>query len=315
MISLMIVGGPVQELVNVGIMFVLITVFRVILSYLTIICAECLSPKALTSAQRKRVASDLWYATYYVIAAFTGTYLLFARLGWSDQSRVCSWEDAEAVLSTDKLLYAYHCMQVAFYVNYVFAMFSGIDPPHKDYSYVVHHIITLVLIVFSRNAGYMRIQLGVLVVHDIADPFLHVAKLIKFLRPAARKVYQPIFVAFALVFFATRLYVFPMFLIDNCRLTWNRMHPDDWAYIASPVASPDIIPPAPFSITSSHITVCWFRFSFYGMGVMLLYSLLALHAFWGLKIIQAIFKQVDKTMDGNPKQQQQLSNDQKSKTE
>ena len=301
--SLMIVGGPLQELVNVMVMFVVITVCRVILSYSTIVCAECLSPKALTAVQRKRVASDLWYATYYVIAAFTGACLLFVRLGWNDQSRICSWEDAAAVLSADKLLYAYHCMQVAFYVNYVFAMLTGIDPPHKDYSYAVHHIITLVLIVFSRNAGYMRIQLGVLVVHDIADPFLHVAKLIKFLRPAARKVYQPIFVMFALVFFATRLYVFPMFLIDNCRLSWNRMHPDDWAFLSATGA------PA-FSHTPSHVTVCWFRFSFYGMGVVLLYSLLALHAFWGLKIIQAVFKQVDKTMDDKNK-----VSDQKSKTE
>lgn len=288
--SPMIVGGPLQELVNVMIMFVVITVCRVILSFSTITCAECFSRKALTTQERKRVASDLWYATYYVIAACTGAYLLFVRLGWDDQSRICSWEDAEAVLSADKILYAYHCMQVAFYVNYVFAMLGGIDPPHKDYSYVVHHIITLVLIVFSRNAGFMRIQLGVLVVHDIADPLLHVAKLIKFLRPAARKVYQPIFVAFALVFFATRLYVFPMFLIDNCRLTWKRAYPDDWAFVSTTGA------PA-FAHTPSHVTVCWFRFSFYGMGVVLLYSLLALHAFWGLKIIQAVFKQVDKTMD------------------
>lgn len=285
----MIVGGPVQELVNVGIMFMVITLFRVVLSYSTIVCAECLVPKALTTSQRRRVSSDLWYALYYMFAAATGTYLLI-RLGWDDWTRICSWEDAEAVLNTDKLLYAYHCVQVAFYVNYVFAMMSGIDPPHKDYAYIVHHVITLVLIVFSRNAGYMRIQLAVFVVHDVADPLLHVAKLIKFLRPAMRNVYQPVFAAFAVVFFGSRLYVFPMFLIDNCRLTWKRMHPDDWAYLSQTGA------PA-FAYTQNGVTVCWFRFSFYGLGVVLLYGLLALHAFWGLKIIQAMLKQVDKNID------------------
>jgi len=287
--DVMIVGGPVQELVNVMIMFVVITVFRLILSYSTIVCAECISTKPLNGSQRKKVASDLWYGTYYIVAVVTGAYLFYTR-GWFDAMRVCSSEDVDAMLSVDKLLYAYHCMQVAFYVNYVFAMMTGIDPPHKDNAYIIHHIITLILIVFSRNAGYMRIQLAVLVVHDMADPFLHLAKLVKFLKPAWNIVYDPLFGVFAVVFFVTRLYVFPMFLIDNCRLTWHRLYPGDWAYLANTNV------PA-FSITSTHVTALWFQFSFYGIGVLLLYGLLLLHMYWGLTIILVFTKKFNKKMD------------------
>jgi hypothetical protein len=88
-------------------------------------------------------------------------------------------------------------------------------------------------------------------------------------------------VLFALVFFATRWYLYPLHLVDPCRDNWLRDHAADWTR-----ASPDVW----FQPLSNGIILGGFHVSFYGLAMLLLYALYGLHIFWGGFILKMAWK-------------------------
>ena len=172
--------------------------------------------------------------------------------------------------------------QVAFYLNYLFAMWAGIDVRRKDQlAFGAHHVITLLLILFSRNWNYLRVQVAILVLHDAADPWLFFAKIVKLARPSWRVVPDLLMVLFALVFFVTRWFFYPLYLVASCRDNWLRDYASDWTR-----ASPGVW----LDVTSSQIIVAGYHVSTYGLAMLLLYALYALHLYWGGFILKMAWK-------------------------
>lgn len=78
---------------------------------------------------------------------------------------------------------------------------------------VIHHITTIFLISASYLNGFQRIGCVILLLHDVADPFMECAKACLY---AGKQVLADIFITvFALVFFFTRLYVYPVYVISS----------------------------------------------------------------------------------------------------
>jgi len=276
--------GPIEELANVGLMFLVLQFLRMLAGLVLVGFIEFFCHAGPMNAhQRKKLASNAWYAVYYTWAAMWGAHLFFEVTGWANNMEaVCSWESVETNFATWRTLHIYHCTQVAFYLNYLFAMVAGIDVKRKDQvAFAAHHVITLLLILFSRNWGYMRVQLAILALHDAADPLLFYAKVVKLARPLWNAVPDLFMVLFALVFFATRWYLYPLHLVDPCRDNWLRDHAADWTR-----ASPDVW----FQPLSNGIILGGFHVSFYGLAMLLLYALYGLHIFWGGFILKMAWK-------------------------
>lgn len=79
---------------------------------------------------------------------------------------------------------------------------------------LIHHIITIALILFSYVTNFTRVGTVIMVIHDIADVFLELAKVLNYtskgkghrwLKPAT----DVTFGIFAVVFFLTRLVFYP----------------------------------------------------------------------------------------------------------
>jgi hypothetical protein len=277
-------GGPFEELANVLIVFVALQLARMAIGAVAIRLCDV----AIEESERcKKIATNAFYAVYYSVAVAMGLYL-FHITGWADRSTICSHEESTISLSKYTLLHVYHCMQVAFYLNYLFAMISGIDNRRKDqWAFQLHHVITIFLILYSRNWGYMRMQLAIFVLHDAADPLLHIAKLAKAttaLGKAREIVADVILIAFALSFFVTRWFVYPVYLIDSCRAMWAISYPLDWTYVASR-DTPLLIQLLPDAL----VLVGW-RLSYYGLSMLLLYVLFGLHMYWGAYILRIAWK-------------------------
>lgn len=152
------------------------------------------------------------------------------------------------------------------------------EPKLKDRNQMwAHHIVTILLIVFSYVCGVYRVGLIIMTLHDLADPWMEAAKLC--LYQGKQRFADVFFVMFAAVFYFTRLYVFPFYVIHSvtcvsrspacCRPGTN--HVAERSYDFTVLNPPDD--------------------GFWGF-VSLLCCLQILHVFWGFLIAKIIYAQV-----------------------
>jgi hypothetical protein len=84
---------------------------------------------------------------------------------------------------------------------------------------ILHHCVTILLIVGSFLTNFTRIGSYILLLHDIADIFLEGAKVLNYSSiPKAHRwmkstVTDPIFAVFTIAFFVTRLLFYPYYIL------------------------------------------------------------------------------------------------------
>eukprot|EP01025_Chloroclados_australasicus_P009854 TRINITY_DN1380_c1_g1_i1.p1 TRINITY_DN1380_c1_g1~~TRINITY_DN1380_c1_g1_i1.p1 ORF type:complete len:351 (-),score=27.59 TRINITY_DN1380_c1_g1_i1:276-1226(-) len=77
----------------------------------------------------------------------------------------------------------------------------------------LHHVVTLVLIIYSDQLNLTRAGTAILLVHDVDDVWLEIAKLCRY---ANKEVMMNIvFGIFTLFWFATRVFYLPMYIIRS----------------------------------------------------------------------------------------------------
>ena len=109
-------------------------------------------------------------------------------------------------------------LEMAFYWSVFLTQFS--DVKRKDFwEMFVHHLATLALLVFSWTNQMHRMGSLVLLVHDLSDHWMELAKLFHYTVPSktTHPVLQPIgdlvFVMFAVTWTYSRLGIFPAWII------------------------------------------------------------------------------------------------------
>eukprot|EP00924_Labyrinthula_sp_SR-Ha-C_P015207 snap_masked-scaffold_9-processed-gene-11.30-mRNA-1 protein AED:1.00 eAED:1.00 QI:0/0/0/0/1/1/2/0/340 len=114
----------------------------------------------------------LWYTTFSLL----GLKLLFFRtkhLSWLESPS--TWWAGEpnfnlAIETPD--LYAFYTLYSVRYAQQFVSVF--LEPRRKDFVEMqVHHISTALLTVLTLKIGYLKVGLVVMVLMDLADPFLH----------------------------------------------------------------------------------------------------------------------------------------------
>jgi hypothetical protein len=104
----------------------------------------------------------------------------------------------------------YYLCSLGFWTSCI--LFLGIETIRKDFiQMIIHHALTVSLIVLSFVYNFHRFGLLVLLLHDVVDIFLYTAKSLKY------KNYQTAadltFAIFAVTFFLARLVLFPIYCI------------------------------------------------------------------------------------------------------
>jgi hypothetical protein len=128
---------------------------------------------------------------------------------------------------------------------------------------VIHHLITIALLLSSHVLNFVRIGVTVLLLHDISDIFLEAAKCFNYMSKVkgqewATSVCDSLFAIFALSFFGLRLVVYPYWIFYTSYIDANEKFGKDW-----------------------------FGFDVY---FYLLLSLQALHIFWFYLITRMIYR-------------------------
>lgn len=84
----------------------------------------------------------------------------------------------------------------------------------KDYwATMAHHFVTVSLLCCSYAMGFNKIGLVIMFLHDIADPFLEVAKIGNYTSPPQPAVTNSFFIIFAMLWIIMRVFYFPIWVI------------------------------------------------------------------------------------------------------
>ena len=96
----------------------------------------------------------------------------------------------------------YYTIQLSFYVSLVVAQMIVVR--RKAFRHLLmHHLITIVLMVLSYVDNFIRIGCIILIAHDIADVWLETVKLLNYTK--CGRLTHVVFTIFAAYFIATRL--------------------------------------------------------------------------------------------------------------
>ncbi|RVE74948.1 hypothetical protein OJAV_G00027520 [Oryzias javanicus] len=148
---------------------------------------------------------------FYLFAFVGGVAALHDKAWLYDGAQVWTGYPKQSLLESQ---YWYYILEMSFYGCLFFSIAS--DVKRKDFKeQIIHHVATLVLLSFSWCANFIRVGTLVMRWHDASDVLLESAKLFNY--AGWEKTSKALFVAFAVVFMATRLVIFPFWII-HC--TW-----------------------------------------------------------------------------------------------
>uniref|UniRef100_A0A7S1R4D1 TLC domain-containing protein n=1 Tax=Neobodo designis TaxID=312471 RepID=A0A7S1R4D1_NEODS len=120
----------------------------------------------------------------------------------------------------------YYVYQLGFYIAELYAIF--VEPKRSDFiEYVIHHIVTIVLIGVSYIAHEHRVGAMIIFIHDVPDVILCFTKL--FLYTGLDNLSSATFALFAATFGYLRLYCFPLITYTIFCLA-PQFHPATTAY-------------------------------------------------------------------------------------
>lgn len=158
-----------------------------------------------------------WKSAYYAYSFIYGVLSLWNKPWlWNINE---SWTNyPHQSLSTE--VWWYYMISLAFYWSLTVSQFF--DVIRKDFwQMFIHHVATVLLIMFSWVCNLHRAGSLVLLVHDFADIFLEGAKALKYAR--YQKTCDVVFAFFTIVWIITRLGFFPFWILYSTAIDAPRI--------------------------------------------------------------------------------------------
>ncbi|KAM6918479.1 ceramide synthase 2-like [Xenentodon cancila] len=163
--------------------------------------------------QTKKFSEAAWRFFFYLAAFMAGLTSLIDR-PWFWDHREC-WRQYP-VQPMERAHFWYYMLELGFYGSLLLRI--SVDIKRKDFKeQVIHHLATMFLLSFSYCSNYIRIGTLVLLLHDSSDILLESAKMFNY-GTGWRKTCDSLFLLFSVVFFVTRLVIFPCKIIRTTLL-------------------------------------------------------------------------------------------------
>lgn len=160
---------------------------------------------------KAKLSENLFYTVYYTIAFAYFCFFVYPQTEWninlfSNHSDVVSDFLYPFPPKFSEIERFYYAQTGGFYLAAsIFLLFFDIR--RSDFNeLLLHHFVTLSMVVLSYLYGYVRVGMTVVMLHDIGDIFLYSAKLVHHL--GFRGLDTAIFAVFAVTFYVTRLVMY-----------------------------------------------------------------------------------------------------------
>lgn len=162
-------------------------------------------------ALRSKFVDSAWRFTNFTITSIIGFVLLYQEHEWMLRPEMY-YKGAPNLQPMSALLKFFYKVCYGSYIFGTWSVFS--DPKQKDFvAMVVHHFTTLFLVHSSFMTGMFRIGAVILLLHEVSDPFMEIAKCFFYLN--YKKTADLFFALFAVVFMVTRNFIFPYYVIGS----------------------------------------------------------------------------------------------------
>lgn len=174
----------------------------------------------------------------------------------------------------------FYIFELGFWISC--CLYLGFETRRKDFVEMsIHHLSTVCLILFSFLFDFGRPGILVMMIHDVGDIFLYSAKSAQYRK--LNKLADVLFAIFALVFYISRWYVFPRFVIIPLLVTiYSGLTDSNFRIVASYNQVPMLV-----------------------MLTGLLCVLFALHLMWGFTIARMVKRtftsKTKVSSDGDPR--------------
>ncbi|XP_014789026.1 ceramide synthase 5 [Octopus bimaculoides] len=150
-----------------------------------------------------RFTESCWRFTYYFTILIIGTIILYNKVWFWDSTECWPNYPHQHVPSE---IYWYYLVELSYYVGSSLMHFT--DVRKKDFwELFIHHIVTMTLMFIAWIQNIIRISCLILLVHDMADPFLEATKMASY--SGHRKWCNHLFIVFTIAWYIGRLYIFP----------------------------------------------------------------------------------------------------------
>ncbi|XP_074056517.1 LOW QUALITY PROTEIN: ceramide synthase 4-like [Macrotis lagotis] len=151
----------------------------------------------------KKFSEASWKFLFYSTSFFDGL-LIFYNETWFGQPETV-W-NGYPKQPLQPAIYWWYLLELSFYLSLLLTL--TFDVKRKDFKeQVIHHFVTIALIFFSYSGNFVHIGVLVLLLHDVTDIFMEACKMLIYTQ--WRQARDIMFMLFALVFFVSRIILFP----------------------------------------------------------------------------------------------------------
>ncbi|XP_033761472.1 ceramide synthase 2-like isoform X1 [Pecten maximus] len=155
----------------------------------------------------KRFTEAAWRFAFYFSVFIYGVVVLWDKPWFADSTNCWVGYPHHHIPPS---IFWYYMIEIGFYSSLMFSQF--IDVKRKDFwEMFTHHVATMLLLCFSWSGNFVRVGTLVLVIHDAVDFWMEAAKMAKYLK--AQRLCDVLFAIFGIVWFVTRLVIFPVRVI------------------------------------------------------------------------------------------------------
>ena len=157
-----------------------------------------------------------WKMTYYLGSTVLGLMISY-REDWFLDTRYF-WLGCNHFppcnLYVSKGVLFFYCLSTGWYIQSIhFLLF--IETRRKDWlESMIHHLVTFALLAYSYYVNFTRIGCMIIVLHDINDIFLELAKMCRYVN-RTNKLADAFFGLFFLSWVVTRVIIFPLHVIRS----------------------------------------------------------------------------------------------------
>ena len=130
--------------------------------------------------------------TYYSGALLYGAIVVMSKPWFWDLNQCWIGYPRHPV---DSDIYYYYLVQLSFYMYLSISQFS--DVKRKDFwQMLVHHVATILLLLFSWTSQFIRIGALILLLHDAVDHWMEAAKICRYLKLQVKQMRLNIYILF-----------------------------------------------------------------------------------------------------------------------